>query len=67
MDIDMNTAMVATEAFLAQMRREWLRQNPNTECPVKTLEAYQGFHRGALVRSIQLAIVTAKAAPQGRA
>ena len=59
---DMRSATVAAEAFLAQMRREWVRENPGKECPVKTLESYQGFHRGALLRSIGYAIKAAGAA-----
>lgn len=67
MDPDFTTAMMATEAFLASMRREWVKQYPGQECPVKTIQHYNGFHLGALMRSIQSAIVTARAAPQGRA
>ena len=59
--------MMATEAFLASMRREWVKQYPGTECPVKSINSYNGFHLGALVRSIQTAIITAKTAPQARA
>ncbi len=58
--MDMNTAMAATEAFLAQMRREWIKiHGLNQECPVKTLEAYEGSNRGALLRSIEQAVSTA--------
>lgn len=67
MDQDFNTAMAATEAFLASMRREWVKQYPGHECPVKTIQHYNGFNLGALMRSIQSAITTARSVQQGRA
>jgi len=67
MDRDFQTAMIATEAFLASMRREWVKQYPGIECPVKSINSYSGFPLGALIRSIQTAIVTAKTGPQARA
>lgn len=49
----------ATLAFMAEMRRQWVVENPDTPCPIKPLEEYPEGQRSALMLSIGRAITSA--------
>lgn len=49
----------ATDIFIREMRRQWIKQHPSVSpltCPVKTLDAYHPQHRAALVSAVSKAI-----------
>ena len=63
MENNLNAALViAAQAFIATMRREWFLQNKNidAQCPVLNLSEYSMSQRNALIRSIGNAIEAAK-------
>lgn len=50
----------AAVVFLAEMRRQWAKQNPGVPCPVKSLEKYSEDQRSALMAAIERAIESSK-------
>lgn len=60
MTIANDQVLKAARAFLAQMRLEWTKQNPDGEnCPIKNIEDYSIASRVALLKSIQRALTVA--------
>jgi hypothetical protein len=52
-------AVFATDIFIREMKRQWIRQNPSADpmsCPVQVLESYPPRQRIALVRAIESAL-----------
>lgn len=49
----------ATDAFLLQMRAEWVKMNPNQPCPIKPFDEYKPESRGAMLRAIGRALKAA--------
>lgn len=52
----------AAEGFLAAMRKEWLKANPDQESPVGLLEDYSPAHRSILMRAVGAAILASQPA-----
>lgn len=55
-----NPRMVfATDIFIREMKRQWIKQNPSADpmsCPVQILESYPPRQRLALVKAIEAAV-----------
>ena len=58
--MDFMTQVVATEAFLASMRRHWVMIHGPVECPIKQLGEYPQQQRMALLQSIGHAVQAAQ-------
>lgn len=58
-----NPRMVfATDIFIREMKRQWIKQNPSADtmsCPVQILESYPPRQRVALVKGIEAAVAAA--------
>lgn len=52
----------AAEGFLAAMRKEWLKANPDAESPVGDLVSYSPAHRSILMRAVGAAILASQPA-----
>lgn len=57
--IHANVVRNAVEVFLAQLRIEYSRKFPDSDCPVPLLDQYDGFRQGVLMRSMKRAMETA--------
>lgn len=52
-----DAVVIATKAFLASMRRQFLKKHPGKECPVLLLEEYTVADQLRLATAIKAAIV----------
>nr|WP_042671424.1 hypothetical protein [Methylobacterium sp. B34] len=57
--IDGLTAQIATQSWLAEWRRAWVRLHPTKECPVLAWEAYSSAEQGLMIRAVKAAIAAA--------
>lgn len=57
--IDGLTAQIATQSWLAEWRRAWVRLHPNKDCPVLAWEAYSSAEQGLMIRAVKAAIAAA--------
>jgi hypothetical protein len=51
---------IATQSWLAEWRRAWVRLHPNKECPVLTWEAYSRAEQGLMMKACKAAILAAR-------
>ncbi|UIN38385.1 hypothetical protein [Methylobacterium oryzae] len=57
--IDALTAQIATQSWMAEWRRAWVRLHPNKECPMLAWEDYSPNEQGLMIRAVRAAIAAA--------
>lgn len=53
---EVTTLSIASEAFLASMRREFVRKHPNEECFIRSFAEYSASDQLRLMRAIKAAL-----------
>lgn len=50
---------IATQSWLAEWRRAWVRLHPGKECPVQPWDGYSRAEQGLMMKAVKAAILAA--------